>query len=42
MTSSPSRSMVSIVLTIPRWASSMLDGMAAWPRGSATTRLNTS
>src|SRR3954451_9140939 len=37
ISSSPSRSMVSIVLTIPRWASWMLDGIAAWPNGSATT-----
>ena len=33
---------MSIVLTIPRWASSMLDGIAAWPSGSATRRLKTS
>src|SRR3954452_7780697 len=37
ISSSPSRSMGSIVLTIPRWASCMLDGIAAWPNGSATT-----
>ena len=33
---------MSIVLTIPRWASSMFDGIAAWPSGSATDRLNSS
>jgi hypothetical protein len=40
--SSLSRAIVSIVLTIPRWASSMLEGIAAWPSGCATSRLKTS
>jgi len=42
ISSSPSRAMVSMVLTIPRCASSMLEGIAAWPSGSATRRLKTS
>ena len=42
MTSSSSRSIVSIVLTIPRCASSMFEGIAACPSGSATTRLKIS
>ena len=33
---------MSIVLTRPRWASSMFDGIAACPSGSATTRLKSS
>ena len=37
---SPSKDTVSIVETIPRWASSMLDGIVAWPSGSATVALN--
>ena len=39
MFSLPSSVIVSIVLTIPRWASSMFEGIVAWPSGSATTRL---
>ena len=35
----PSRVIVSIVETIPRWASSMFDGIVAWPSGSATVAL---
>ena len=31
-----------MVETMPRWASSMFDGIAAWPSGSATTRLKSS
>jgi hypothetical protein len=42
ISSSPSRSIVSNVLTRTRWASSMFDGIAAWPSGSATTRLKSS
>ena len=42
ISSVPSRVIVSMVLTMPRWASSMLDGIAAWPSGSATTSLKSS
>jgi hypothetical protein len=42
ISSLPFRAIVSIVLTIPRWASSMLEGIAAWPSGCATKRLKIS
>ena len=37
-----SRAIVSIVLIIPRWASSMLDGIVACPSGCATSNLKSS